>query len=277
MLLVLLSLFSSLTFADQKELPLWEAGAGVLPFRANHYRGSPQSKNYFFPIPAYSVRSKNVEAENGYIRSHIYRFSRDLVLDLSFSLGLNVNSDQNELREGMESLDPTFEVGPILRYYLWKSQDENHFINLEMPYRAVYATDLTYLDHVGYYSIPYINLLNKGTPGTWGWGSEFSIGPQYGSTGFHNRFYAVDTKDVTARREYHHSAKGYSGTQFVATLSKRLNDILIIPFFRWDYLDGAVYNKSPLYKDPNYLFYGVSVVWFFAHSKEKQTAPTMVK
>ena len=277
LLLIFLILFSSQTFAAEQELPLWELGAGLLPFRTNHYRGSPQSKTFYFPFPAYTVRSKNVEAENGYIRSHIARLRDDLVLDLSFNLGLNVNSKNDELRHGMRSLDPTFEVGPILRYYMWKSQNETHFLNIEMPYRAVYATNLTYIDHVGYYSIPYLNLLSKGTPNTWGWTSEFSIGPQYGSSGFHNRFYAVDSQDANSSRERYHSGKGYSGTQFSATFSKRMKDVLLIPFFRWDYLDGAVYNKSPLYKDPNYFFYGVAVVWFFTHSKEKQTAPTMVK
>lgn len=276
LLIALTFLFSSLTFADQKTLPLWEAGVGLIPFRANHYRGSAENKWYFIPIPAYVVRGEKIEAENGYIRSHILRFNQDLVLDLSFSLGLNV-SNENKLRKGMRELDPTFEVGPILRYYLWKSQNENHFLNIEMPYRAVYASDLTYLDHVGYYSIPYINLLSKGTEATWGWGSEISIGPQYGSSGFHNRFYAVDSQDVTNRRRYFHSVSGYSGTQFVAALNKRIKDVLIIPFFRYDYLDGAVYNQSPLYESPHYTFFGVSLVWFFAHSKEIQKAPTMVK
>lgn len=249
----------------------------MLPFRADHYRGSPQHKYYFFPIPAYVVRGKNVEAESGYIRSHIVRINEKTVLDLSFNLGLNVNSDTDNLRKGMEDLDPTFEVGPILRYYWWKSDDENHFLNFEWPYRAVYATDLTYIDHVGYYSIPYLNLLSKGTENTWGWGSEFSVGPQFGSTGFHNRFYAVDTQDVTNRREYYHSRKGYSGIQMVATLNKRWGDFQVIPFLRYDYLDGAVYNESPLYKNPHYTFFGLSVVWFFSHSKEGQKAPTMVK
>jgi outer membrane protein len=277
-LLVLLVLLSLPTFADeQKELPLWEGGVGLLPFRASHYRGSPQSKNYLFPVPAYAVRGKNVEAENGYIRSHIVRLSPDAVLDLSFNLGLNVNSETDELRKGMDDLDPTFEVGPIFRYYMWKSEDEKHFLNFEWPYRAVYATNLTYIDHVGYYSIPYLNLLSRATDSTWGWGSEFSIGPQWGSSGYHNRFYAVDTQDVTNRREYYHARKGYSGTQFVATLNKRIGDFSIIPFFRWDYLDGAVYNDSPLYGSPHYTFYGLSVVWFFAHSKKGQQAPTMVK
>lgn len=276
--LILSILFSlPIQAEEKKQLPLWEAGAGLLPFRADHYRGSPQHKWYLFPFPAYVVRGKNIEAENGYIRKHIARFSEDLVLDLSFNLGLNVNSDSDDLRKDMEDLDPTFEVGPILRYYWWKSQDEVHFLNIEMPYRAVYATNLTYIDHVGYYAIPYLNLLSKGTESTWGWGSEFSIGPQYGSSSFHNRFYAVDSQDVTARREYFHSRKGYSGTQFMATFNKRMGNFVLIPFLRYDYLDGAVYNDSPLYKNAHYTFFGVGIVWYFAQSKEVQTAPTMVK
>lgn len=276
LLIVLFYFFSPTSSQAAKELPLWEAGVGFVPFRADHYRGSPQNKWYFIPFPAYVVRGEKVEAENGYVRSHIARLSEDLVLDLSFSLGLNV-SRENELREGMRQLDPTFEVGPILRYYMWKSQDNNHFLNVEMPYRAVYASDLSYLEHVGYYSIPYLNLLSKGTDATWGWGSEISIGPQYGSSGFHNRFYAVDSHNVTNRRRYYHSVSGYSGTQFVAAFNKRIKDVLIIPFFRYDYLDGAVYNESPLYKNAHYTFFGVSLVWFFAHSEKKQGAPTMVK
>lgn len=263
--------------ATTSSLPLWEAGVGVLPFRADHYRGSPQNDWYQLPFPAYTVRGKNFEGENGYIRGHIMRLSESLVLDLSFSLGLNVNSDADRLRKDMENLDPTFELGPILRYYLWKSKDENHFLNIEMPYRAVYATNLTYIDHVGYYSIPYLNLLSKGTKSTWGWGSEFSIGLQYGSKSFHDRFYSVNSKDVTSDRPYFHSVAGYSGTQFMATFNKRIGDVLLVPFIRYDYLDGAVYKDSPLYKNPNYTFFGMAVVWFFAHSKEKQSAPTMVK
>lgn len=278
MLLIFLIFLSFKSYsATPKTLPLWEAGAGILPFRADHYRGSPQNDWYQLPFPAYTIRGKNFEGENGYIRGHIMRFHERLVLDLSFNLGLNVNSAADRLRKGMRNLDPTFEIGPILRYYLWKSEDETHFLNLEMPYRAVYATNLTYIDHVGYYSIPYLNLLSKGSEKSWGWGSEFSVGLQYGSKSFHDRFYAVDSSDVTSTRPYFHSVAGYSGTQFMATFNKRIGDILLVPFFRYDYLNGAVYKNSPLYKNPNYTFFGVAVIWFFAHSKEQQSAPTMVK
>jgi outer membrane protein len=262
--------------AEDKKLPLWELGIGALPFRADHYRGSPQNKWYTLPLAAYVYRGKNVEAESGYIRGHLVRFD-DFVIDASFSLGLPVNSDANDLRDGMRDLDPTFEIGPMGRYYLWKSKDERHFINIEMPYRALYATNLNYIDHVGYYSIPYLNYLSKASDETFGWSIDISLGFQYGSQGFHNRFYAVDSQDVRADRKYFHSVSGYSGTQFAALIAKRMNDVLIMPFFRYDYLDGAIYNKSPLYKNPHYTMFGLSFIWYFASSKREQTAETMVK
>ena len=259
-----------------KELPLWEAGVGILPMRNDHYRGSPQNKWFLLPFPAYSVRGKNVEAENGLIRGHIARFD-NFTLDLSFSFGLPVSSAGDKLRKGMDSLDPTFEMGPMIRYYLWKSEDKNHFINLEMPYRAVFATDLSYLEHVGYFSVPYVNFLNRPTPSTFGWSTEFAFGIQYGSKGFHDRFYSVNQKDVTANRKYYHANGGYSGTTATIVVSKRIDNFLFIPYLRYDYLDGAVYNSSPLYKNQHYTFFGFTAVWFFASSKEVQKAPTMVR
>jgi outer membrane scaffolding protein for murein synthesis (MipA/OmpV family) len=275
-ILFLMISFPTLSAEEGQKLPLWEFGVGALPFRADHYRGSPQSKLFNFPLAAYVYRGKNVEAENGYIRGHLVRFN-DVVIDLSFSLGLPVNSDTDNLRSGMRDLDPTFELGPMIRYYLWKSKDGQHFVNLEMPYRAVYATNLQYIDHVGYYSIPYVNYLSRPSPETFGWSVDLSLGIQYGSSSFHNRFYAVDTQDVKPGRGYYHSASGYSGTQLALLFSKRIKDVLVTPFFRWDYLDGAVYNKSPLYKNPNYTMYGLAFIWYFARSKEEQTARTMVK
>jgi len=273
--IVLFLIVSTEAFAN-KELPLWEFGVGAFPLRTDHYRGSPQNKWYTFPLLAYVYRGEKVEAESGYIRGHILK-SGNLLLDWSFALGLNTNSEENNLRKGMRDLDPTFEVGPALRYYLWKSQDGDHFINLEMPYRAVYSSNLKYLEHVGYYSIPYINYLSKPATHTLGFAVEASVGIQYGSQGFHNRFYAVSSKDVNPTRSYFHSVAGYSGTQFSVLLSKRINDFLIMPFLRYDYLDKAVYTDSPIYKNPNFVMFGMAFIWYFSHSDKKQKAPTMVK
>jgi len=272
--LFLFLIFLQSSFA--KELPLWEVGFGVLPLRTDHYRGSPQHKWYLFPLPSYVYRGKNVEAENGYVRGHIYKLG-NFTFDLSLSIGLNVNSDANHLRKGMDNLDPTFELGPIVRYPLWKAQDGNSLINLEMPYRAVYTTNLQYIDHIGYYSIPYLNYLTRASEKTFGWSSEISLGPQYGSQSFHQHFYGVTTKFVTSERSYYHAKRGYSGTQLALVLSKRVNNILILPFIRYDYLDGVAYQDSPLFKSRHFTLFGIGLIWYFGHSQEKQQAMNMVK
>jgi outer membrane protein len=262
--------------AKTRDLPLWEFGVGALPFRADNYRGSPQNKWYFLPLLSYTYRGKNVEAENGYVRGHLVRAGK-FTLDLSVALGLNVNSDSDRLRYGMRDLDPTIELGPMVRYYLWKSADENHYINLEMPYRAAYMTNLTYADHVGYYSIPYVNYLARPRPATFGWSVELSLGPQYGSGGYHHHFYGVNFCDVRPERPEYRGRRGYGGTSLGLVLSKRLGPVLVLPFFRYDYLDGAVYDDSPLFANRNYTFFGVGIVWYFARSEKGQQAPTMVK
>lgn len=269
------TLFSTFLFAAEP-LPLWEAGIGVIPIRAEQYRGSPGSQTYLYPIPAVTIRGKKIEAENGLIRGHFYQFGK-FTLDLSFSVGLQVPSPSDSPRQGMPSLDPTFELGPMLRYYLWQSKSGNHFINLEMPYRAVFSTDLSYIDHAGYYSIPYISFLSKPTDATFGWSSEFSIGIQYGSREFHDRFYGVNREYVRPNRPMYRAHGGYSGTQLSWNISKRYKNFLFVPFVRYDYLDGAVYNDSPLYKNPHFVQAGAAIIWFFSHSSEKQRAPTMVK
>lgn len=268
--------FSSTHTLAAEPLPLWEAGAGIIPIRAEEYRGSPGNKTYLYPIPALTIRGKKVEAENGLIRGHLYQFGK-FTFDVSMSVGLGVPVPSDSPRAGMPELDPTFELGPMIRYYLWQSKSGNHFINLEMPYRAVYSTNFKYIDHVGYYSIPYINFLSRPTEATFGWSSEFSIGIQYGSRQFHDRFYGVNTEYVGPNRPYYRAKAGYSGTQLSWAISKRYKNFLFVPFIRYDYLSGAVYNDSPLYKNPHYFNIGAAMIWFFIQSDEKQRAPTMVK
>ncbi len=274
--IVLFPIFISVSHAKDQELSLWEFGVGALPFRADNYRGSPQNKWYLFPLLSYTYRGRNVEAENGYVRGHILR-AGNFTLDLSFSIGLNVNSDADRLRNGMEDLDPTFELGPMARYYLWRSADNNHFLNLEMPYRAVYTTNLTYVDHVGYYSIPYLNYLTRARSATGGWATELSLGPQYGSGNYHDHFYGVNPRQVTSTREAYRGKRGYGGVSASVIVSKRIGQVLVLPFFRYDYLDGAVYQDSPLFKNRHYTFFGVGLIWYFARSARAQEAPTMVK
>jgi outer membrane protein len=257
-------------------LPLWEVGVGTLNFRSDHYRGSAEHNYYFWPIPAFIYRGANVEADNGFFRKHFIKNDK-YTLDLSISLGLNVDSDHDSLRKGMDDLGPIFEVGPMFRYYLWKSKDGTHFLNFEMPYRAVYATDLKTVQHVGYYSIPYLTLISKASPDTFHFSTEFSAGVSYGSGNYHDYFYGVSENDVTAQRPHYTGVRGYSGFQLAAVVSRRFDNFLVTPFIRYDNLEGVAFQNSPLFKNRHYTQFGVALIWYFQQSSEKQGAPTLVR
>lgn len=275
-LFLLLILSQSVSAGVTGKLPLWEAGVGMLNFRQDRYRGSADHTWYNWPLPAFIYRGKDVEAENGFIRGHFFKTEK-FTLDLSFSLGLNVDSDKDTLRKNMRDLGPIFELGPMFRYYLWKSEDGNHFLNFEMPYRAVYATDGKKVEHVGYYSIPYLAYNSRPTENTFGIASELSVGASYGSTNYHDYFYGVRNKEATPTRSPYQAASGYSGFQVAGVFTKRFNNFLVTPFVRYDYLEGVAYQNSPLFKNRHYTQFGVLLVWYFYQSDRRMEAPTIVK
>lgn len=262
--------------AHGSDLPLWEAGGGMVNFRANQYRGAQQFRNFHIPFPAFIYRGASVEADNSFIRKHFIKKEK-YVLDLSFTLGLNVNSKDNRLRQGMDNLNPTFEVGPIFRYYLFKSANDLNYINFEVPYRAVFATNLQHLHHVGYFSVPYFNFIFRPRPSTFQWSNEFSVGAMYGSQEYHDYYYGVDPRFMTPSRRQYRPQAGYSGAQLTWVASRRIGDVLFLPFVRYDYLEGVAFKKSPLFENKSYVVFGAAVVWYFYSSNERATAPTIVK
>src|SRR5512135_1999367 len=109
-------------------------GAGPLIVVGNDYRGSDQSKIWFFPIPYFSYTSKRIEAEPSFIRGLIFHTKR-FSFKLSIIPGLNVDSSKNRARQGMPNVDYSIEVGPMAIFHLWQSNNGIVDINLEWPVR----------------------------------------------------------------------------------------------------------------------------------------------
>lgn len=253
------NLMAGIRNIPQKKL---EWGAGFLNIYANHYRGSDQWKHWIFPIPYFSYSSEHLEAEPSFVRG-IFFHNEWFAFKLSLMAGLNVESKDNRARQGMPSLDYTFEAGPMFIFHLWESEDNNMAINFEWPVREVLATDLSYLRQVGVYTVPYFNFIHAPTPSVWNWSSELSVSPMFGDREYHEYFYNVDPQFATAERPTFRSRGGYSGFQTTLVLNKRLKHFVIIPFFRWDYLEKAAFEKSPLVKVKNYGLAGLGFFWVF--------------
>ena len=48
-------------------------------------------------------------------------------------------SDQSSARQGMPDLDPTLEIGPLVKVRLWESGDRRRELSLQLPVRAAFT------------------------------------------------------------------------------------------------------------------------------------------
>lgn len=247
------------TFNKKKN---FEWGAGFLAIKGDHYRGSDQTKNWFFPSPYFTYSSENIEAEPSFVRGTIFQRNK-FAFKLSLLVGLNVESESNDARKGMDDLDWTFEYGPMIIYNLWNSDNKKLILNFEWPFRNVVETDLSYFKGIGFYSIPYLNLIHLPSNNLWGWSGEFSIGPMWATKKYHDHYFSVEPRFANPSRPAYSSGTGYSGLQIAWILNKRIGNFVFTPFIRYDFLKGAKFEDSPLIKQNHYFIFGTGLFWLF--------------
>ena len=250
--------------AQSAELPLWEAGAGVAVLNFPDYRGSDQRHTLVLPLPYLVYRGEFLKADRESVRGEFYKSER-IELHVSANGSIPVESKDNVARSGMPDLDPTLEIGPNLTVNLLRA-DTVH-LNLRFPVRAVIATDLTHARDEGWVFTPQLNVdFYDLFPGP-GWNLGFAAGPLYGNRRYHNYFYGVAPQFATPVRPAYDAPAGYSGTQFLAALSKRFPSYWIGAFARADSLSGAAFEASPLVRQKQAFAAGIAVAWVFGRSR----------
>ena len=260
-LLAVLSLNAS---ADQ--FPLWEAGAGVSLIQFPDYRGSDERQFYALPIPYFVYRGDFLKVDRQKIRGLF--FSRDWAeLEFSINGSVPVKSSENDARRGMDDLDPTLEFGPTFNVHLYKDRDNSAELDLRLPLRAVFATDLRSFRQTGWVFEPRLNLdLRDNLLGP-GWNVGLAAGPLFATRRNHQYFYGVDSAFATPNRPAYQAKGGYAGMQLLAAVSKRYPKFWVGGFASWSNLNGAAYEDSPLVKTKNSLAAGVAIAWIFSESK----------
>jgi len=259
----LLSFFSAAGHAGQ--FPLWEAGAGVAAINFPDYRGSNERQSYLLPVPYIVYRGDFLKMEDQRVRGLFYR-SDKAEIDVSINGSVPVKSQDNQARQGMPDLDPTLEIGPSLNFFLHRSSDKKTKLDLRLPLRAVIATDFSHVKDVGWIFQPNLNVDIKDPLGYRGWKLGLLAGPVFADRRYHQYIYGVDAAYATADRPAYTARGGYAGNQFVAALSKRYPGFWVGSFVKWDTLNGAVFDDSPLIKTKQYFTAGIAVSWVISRS-----------
>lgn len=262
----LLALACTLPAHAAEEKPLWELGLGVGAVSFPDYRGSDRQRVHGLPVPYFVYRGEFFKADRDGIRSIFFDSDR-VQLNLSMAASLPVDSDGNGARRGMPDLKPTVEIGPSLEFNLWRSSERNARIDLRLPVRAAYTVKGS-VKHVGVTFTPFINL-DIDPFGHSGWNLGMMAGPIYANTRQHRYFYDVKPEFALPDRPTYKASGGYSGTQFIAALSKRFDRYWVGSFVRYDTLRGAAFEGSPLVERDHAWAAGLAIAWVIGESSKK--------
>ena len=237
-------------------LPTLEIGAGVSVFSLPDYRGSENSSTYVLPVPYIKYRSERLRLDGGV--KGIFFESEDVLFTLSADLTLSSDDDSDD-RKGMDDLDTILEIGPALNYRFYPMQHGALWADVAVRFGHTLNSDF---ENVGYVVAPRLSWrkpVNRSGDSK----IRLSIGPLFGDNRYHDYFYGVDDADATAARPAYDADSGYSGMRSEFTYSKGIGNYRLGGFVRYDNMNGAVIDDSPLVSDDETWTVGVALAWVF--------------
>jgi len=242
---------------------MWELGAGLTAINLPLYPGSAEHKNYLIPFPYLRIKSKYFELDDG-IRGFLFE-SPDFRFNISADLGVPVNSDDSDLRNGMPDLKTVIQVGPSMEIIFSGGRKQPYEFRFEFPVRTAKATDLKHSESVGWIVEPRITYETL-RPFKTGWAYQLSTGLRYASKQYHQYYYDVPEAFTTANRTFFEADKGYSGFFLDLVSNWREKDLIYFVFIRYQNLNNTAFKDSPLVEDNSYLSVGLGAAWIFADS-----------
>ena len=258
--LLLSILYSSHSISKDME---WDLGMGAAAFNMDLYPGSADKKNYVLPLPYFTLESEMLKIDTG-IKGFLFQ-SEYVVLDVSADFGIPVDSDDSSARMGMPDLDAVVQVGPSLEFLLTGREKDQLDVRFELPVRAVIASDIRQTSNEGWLLEPHFSVEKRRIYKS-GLAMKFTFGLKYATRDFHAYYYDVEPVFSTATRPTYASVKGYGGSFAKLRASWREGDWIWWMLLRYQNLNGAVFEDSPLIEEKDYYLVGVGFAWIFAQN-----------
>jgi MipA family protein len=268
-MLLLLAAAGSATRARADDKPLWEVGLGLGAIAFEDYRGSATSHAYPVPVPYVIYRGEFLQADRDGVRGKL--FNQDwLEINVSGNLTTPVRNDAE--RNGMPELRTTVELGPSFDFHLFKSADQKYKLDLRMPLRVA-ATVQSSPKWIGGTFTPRLNLDIVDPFGYSGWNLGLALGPLFADRRYDDYFYTVASQYATVSRPAYQASGGYAGTQSLVALSKRFPKFWVGAYMRYDSLQGAAFEDSPLVQRRSYWSGGIGFAWMISQSSRLVHVP----
>ncbi len=244
--------------AEDQYAPLWEFGIGPAFLRLPYYRGSDQYRNLVLPSIYLVYRGDFLRAdEREGVRGILFE-SASIKLNVSVAASLPVPSSHSDTRAGMPDLKPEVEFGPALDWTLWRGQNRGTRLMASFPVRAAISIQWPPRS-LGWITNPHLNLDLTDPVLAPGWNLGLQAGPLFATRHLNDIYYSVDPQYANSRRPAYAASGGYSGAQFTTALSKRFHAFWVGAFGRYDSIQGAVFENSPLVRSNHSIYGGLGV------------------
>jgi MipA family protein len=256
---------------ENEDRPLWEVGIAAIGGEFPDYPGSSQSHFHALPLPYVIYRGEYFQLSPTTARGIIVN-APAVSLDVSAS-GAFRSSHNNQARAGMPGLDYTGQIGPRLNILL--AHDAMYAkVDLELPVRAVFSTNLKTVDYRGVLMAPELaythgNFMNSGGR------FKMGVGPEFATARLMQYFYTVEPQFVTSTRPQFNATGGYLGARFEVSYRRSLNDrMTILALLAPELYSGATNARSPLFKKQFGVSAALGVTFSFYGSTARATGET---
>ncbi len=236
--------------AKAQQLPVFEAGiaggGGFLPA----YPASDQNRWRGLAVPYIIYRGNVFRADDGGLRART-SLADGIELSVSASGGVNASSDDVTARQGMPDLEWLGELGPNLRFTLWRGEDEAspQRIVVDTPIRAVFSTDwssvsfrgFTFSPDIAYEHMHFLSPFAR---------LRVSAGVSFGTDRYADYFYDVAPQFARADRPAYNAQAGYVGSRVTLSYRLPLNErFSVVAGGRIENFSGAANADSPLFRN----------------------------
>lgn len=235
--------------ARAQQLPVFEVGiaggGGSIPA----YPASSQNQLRGLLVPYFIYRGEVLRSDDGGVRART-SLADGIELSVSASGGVNASSNDVTARQGMPDLQWLGEVGPNLRFILWRGEDEAapERIVIDTPLRAVFSTDWSSVSFRGFTFSPDIAYERLHVFSQYA-RLRVSAGVLFGTDAYADYFYQVDPQYARAGRPAYNAQPGYVGARLSVSYRLPITERLsIVMGGRIENFSGARNADSPLFR-----------------------------
>lgn len=251
--------------ASGEELPLFELGLGLGGIHQPYYVGSSQQRTIAFPVPLPIYRGSIFKSDDQGTRADLLQNSV-LDLDLSAEFNFPIDSDDVDLREGMDDIGSVLQLGPSLEVKLHKSEQAQW--SLGLPLRASFELSEDGVEERGFTFSPTLFYTRQFAVGQQKWRGRASLGASFATNRYHDLYYGVREPFAAQGRRQYEAGGGFAGLRAQLSFRSLNRKRLWVGFIRYDDLQGAAFDDSPLVETTGSLTVGFIYARMLWRSRE---------